>query len=341
MGNLTFAAPAWIHGVWPVLALVAVLVNSEFRGRDALGRFVATPMQARLAQGASTGRRATKLALVLATLVFGVLALMRPQTPGGTEAVARKVGADILVALDVSRSMLAEDAAPNRLARAKADVAEFVDRVRGHRVGLVAFAGRAAVMCPLTTDYGYFHLVLRTVDADAVGRGGTRLGEAIRKGVAAFGLNRGVSRLLLLITDGEDHDSFPLDAAREAVAAGVRIVAIGFGREAGSEITLTDPETGARRLLVDSDGAVVRSRLDGDLLREIALVTEGAYVPAGTSAIDLDAIAEAHIEPRLAEADTGVRRRAPTEYYFYLVLAALGSLVAAVWAGAPRLRRTP
>ena len=341
MGNLTFAAPAWIHGVWPVLALVAVLVNLEFRGRDALGRFVAAPMQARLAQGASTGRRATKLALVFATLLFGVLALMRPQTPGGTEAVARKVGADILVALDVSRSMLAEDAAPNRLARAKADVAEFVDRVRGHRVGLVAFAGRAAVMCPLTTDYGYFHLVLRTVDADAVGRGGTRLGEAIRKGVAAFGLNRGVSRLLLLITDGEDHDSFPLDAAREAVAAGVRIVAIGFGSEAGSEITLTDPETGARRLLVDSDGAVVRSRLDGDLLREMALLTEGAYVPAGTSAIDLDAIAEAHIEPRLAEADTGVRRRAPTEYYFYLVLAALASLVAAVWAGAPRLRRTP
>ena len=341
MGNLTFAAPAWIHGVWPVLALVAALVNLEFRGRDALGRFVAAPMQARLAQGASTGRRATKLALVFATLLFGVLALMRPQTPGGTEAVARKIGADILVALDVSRSMLAEDAAPNRLARAKADVAEFVDRVRGHRVGLVAFAGRAAVMCPLTTDYGYFHLVLRTVDADAVGRGGTRLGDAIRKGVAAFGLNRGVSRLLLLITDGEDHDSFPLDAAREAVAAGVRIVAIGFGSEDGSEITLTDPETGARRLLVDSDGAVVRSRLDGDLLREIALVTEGVYVPAGTSAIDLDAIAEAHIEPRLAEADTGVRRRAPTEYYFYLVLAALASLVAAVWAGAPRRRRTP
>lgn len=341
MGNLTFAAPAWIHGVWPVLALVAVLVNLEFRGRDALGRFVAAPMQPRLAQGASTGRRATKLALVFATLLFGVLALMRPQTPGGTEAVARKVGADILVALDVSRSMLAEDAAPNRLARAKADVAEFVDRVRGHRVGLVAFAGRAAVMCPLTTDYGYFHLVLRTVDADAVGRGGTRLGEAVRKGVAAFGLNRGVSRLLLLITDGEDHDSFPLDAAREAVAAGVRIVAIGFGSEDGSEITLTDPETGARRLLVDSDGAVVRSRLDGDLLREIALLTEGAYVPAGTSAIDLDAIAEAHIEPRLTEADTGVRRRAPTEYYFYLVLAALACLTAAVWAGAPRLRRTP
>ena len=220
MGNATFADPAWIHGVWPALALVAALAFFEFRGRDALRRFVAPPMQARLAQGATTPRRVAKLALVLGTLLFGIAALMRPQTPGGTEAVPRKAGADILVVLDVSRSMLAEDAAPNRLARAKADIAEFVARVRSHRVGLVAFAGRAAVMCPLTTDYGFFNLVLRTVDANAVGRGGTRLGDAIRKAVAAFGPNRGVSRLMLLITDGEDHDSFPRDAAEEAVAAG-------------------------------------------------------------------------------------------------------------------------
>ena len=341
MGNATFADPAWIHGVWPALALVAALAFFEFRGRDALRRFVAPPMQARLAQGASTPRRVAKLALVLGTLLFGIAALMRPQTPGGTEAVPRKAGADILVVLDVSRSMLAEDAAPNRLARAKADIAEFVARVRSHRVGLVAFAGRAAVMCPLTTDYGFFNLVLRTVDANAVGRGGTRLGDAIRKAVAAFGPNRGVSRLMLLITDGEDHDSFPRDAAEEAVAAGARIVAIGFGSEDGSEVTVTDPTTGARRVLVDSNGAVVRSRLDGELLREIALLTQGVYVPAGTSAIDLDAIAEAHIEPLVAAAETGVRRRAPTEYYFYLVLGALACLAAAVWAGAPRLRRAP
>lgn len=341
MGNATFADPAWIHGVWPALALVAALAFFEFRGRDALGRFVAPPMQARLAQGASTPRRVAKLALVLGTLLFGIAALMRPQTPGGTEAVPRKAGADILVVLDVSRSMLAEDAAPNRLARAKADIAEFVARVRSHRVGLVAFAGRAAVMCPLTTDYGFFSLVLRTADANAVGRGGTRLGDAIRKAVAAFGPNRGVSRLMLLITDGEDHDSFPLDAAREAVAAGARIVAIGFGSEDGSEVTVTDPTTGARRVLVDGDGAVVRSRLDGELLREIALLTEGVYVPAGTSAIDLDAIAEAHIEPLVAAAETSVRRRAPTEYYFHLVLGALACLAAAVWAAAPRLRPAP
>ena len=296
-------------------------------------------MQPRLAHGASMARRALKVALVLATLLLGILALMRPQTPGGTEVAPRKAGADIVVALDVSRSMLAEDAAPNRLARAKADIREFLDRVTGHRVALVAFAGRAAVMCPLTTDYGYFHLVMSQVDSRSVARGGTRLGDAIRKAVEAFGPNRGAARLLVLITDGEDHDSFPIDAADEAVKAGIRIAAIGFGSEEGSEITLADPDTGARTVLVDRDGNVVRSRMDGALLREIALRTEGVYVPAGTSAIDIEGIVEAHIDPMVTDVSSGLHRRTPNEHYFWLVLVATACLAGAVWAGSPRPRR--
>ncbi|MDE0661327.1 MAG: VWA domain-containing protein [Gammaproteobacteria bacterium] len=337
MEGIVFANPNWVHVVWPAMALVVALAFLEFRGRDLLARFVSSTMQTRLAESASTARRVVKLVLIFATLLFGIAALMRPQTPGGTEAVAaRRISADIMVVLDVSKSMLAEDAAPNRLARAKADVAEFVDRVTGHRVGLVAFAGRAAVMSPLTTDYGFFHLVLNSVDSASVSRGGTRIGDAIHKAVAAFGINRGVSRVMLLITDGEDHDSYPIDAVEEAVNAGVRIVAIGFGSETGSEITLTDPDTGAKTLLADRDGVVVRSRLDGELLRELALRTEGVYVPAGTSAIDLDAIVEAHIEPLVTDASARLQRRAPTEHYFWLVLGAIVCLGGAVWASAFR-----
>lgn len=339
MGGVTFADPAWVHLVWLALAVAGVLAWLELRGRDRLGRFVSPAMQARLAHGASTARRSLRVVLVLATLLLGIVALMRPQTPGGTEVATHEAGADIVVALDVSRSMLAEDAAPSRLARAKADVREFLDSVSGHRVGLVAFAGRAVVTCPLTTDYGYFHLVLNDVDSRSVARGGTRLGDAIRKAVEAFGPNRGASRLLLLITDGEDHDSFPVDAADEALGAGVRIAAIGFGSEDGSEITLTDPDTGAKTVLVDRDGTVVRSRMDGALLRDIALRTEGVYVPAGTSAIDIEGIVEAHIDPLVTEVSSGLRRRAPNEHYVWLVLAATACLVGAVWAGSPGLRR--
>ena len=334
--DIAFANPGWIHGVWAAIAVAGLLAHLEFRGRDTLGRFLAAPMQARLVHSAGAARRTAKIGLVLATLLLGVVALMRPQTPGGTEIIAgRRLGADVMVVLDVSRSMLAEDAAPNRLARAKADIAEFVSRVRGHRVGLVAFAGRAAVMSPLTTDYGFFHLVLKTTGADAVARGGTRIGDALRKAVDAFGPNRGAGRLLLLITDGEDHDSYPRDAAKEVLAAGIRVIAIGFGSETGSQITLTDPDTGAKRMLLDNDGKIVNTRLDGDLLRDLALATEGVFVPAGTSPIDIDAIVEAHVEPLVRDDASQVLRRAPTEHYFWPVLAACACLLGAIWAGSP------
>jgi Ca-activated chloride channel family protein len=141
---------------------------------------------------------------------------------------------------------------------------------------------------------------------------------------------------MLLITDGEDHDSYPLDAARAAVEAGIRIVSIGFGSEEGSEITLTDPETGARTVLTDRDGRVVRSRLDGDLLREIALLTEGVYIPAGTAALDLDSIVDRHVEPLVTDvADRNVRP-VVIEHYRWFVLGALIALVAAVWVGSTR-----
>ncbi len=208
--------------------------------------------------------------------------------------------------------------------------------MQGHRVGLVVFAGRASVKCPLTSDYGFFRLVLRDVDTNSAGRGGTRIGEAIRKAVAAYGPGQGAPRLMLLITDGEDHDSYPLDAAQAAVEAGVRVVTIGFGSETGSEITLTDPETGARTLLTDRDGQVVRSRLDGELLREIALDTEGVYVPAGTSALDLDSIVGAHVEPLISDSVTRQTRPVIIEHYRWFVLGSLIALCAAVWVGSTR-----
>jgi Ca-activated chloride channel family protein len=330
---VSFASQQWVHLVWVALVLVGLLALLELRARDTLARFVSVVMQIRLTERQSTARRLVKLGLILATLVLGVLGLMRPQTHGGMETLStRRIAADIMVVLDVSKSMLAEDAAPNRLARAKAEISEFIDRVQGHRVGLATFAGRASVQCPLTSDYGFFRLVLRDIDTGSVSRGGTRIGEAIRKAVAAYGPGQR-PRLMLLITDGEDHDSYPLDAARAAMEAGIRIVTIGFGSEQGSEITLTDPKTGARSVLTDRDGQVVRSRLDGELLREIALTTEGVYVPAGIAALDLDSIVETHVEPMVTESTTQLARRVPAEHYRWFVLASLVGLVGAVWVG--------
>ena len=193
--------------------------------------------------------------------------------------------------------MLAEDTAPNRLERAKAELTDLLSYLQRDQVGLIAFAGRATVLCPMTPDFGFFRLILEGAGPDSVGRGGTRLEEPIRKALDGFRTETDVSRIIVLITDGEDHDSHPLDAAKAASERGVKILTIGFGDEAGSEIQYTDPETGVRSAVLDANGRPVISRLDGQTLRDIAMETEGAYVPAATGALDLKSIYDAHIAP--------------------------------------------
>nr|MCS5635643.1 VWA domain-containing protein [Myxococcota bacterium] len=191
----------------------------------------------------------------------------------------------------------------------------------------IAFAGRASVLCPLTPDFGFLRLVLDNLDVGSVARGGTRLEEPIRKATAGFGTAGDLSRVILLFTDGEDHDSFPLDAAREAAERGIRIIVIGFGDENGSEIFVTDPRTGARTRVVDSAGRPVISRLDGDLLREIALETEGAYIPAGTGVLDLESIFQAHIRPLMRALGEERGRTVQKDGFQWALLVALLALL--------------
>jgi Ca-activated chloride channel family protein len=330
-----FAEVGRIHLVWLALAAVIVLGVLELRGRTALGAFLSPVMQRRLTAQATMGRIAARLGLVLLALLAAIGALMRPQVRGETETVTSvQASADVMFVLDTSRSMLAEDAPPNRLARAKAEIAQLVGKLDRHRVGLVAFAGRAATMCPLTPDHAFFTTVLATVDTRSAGRGGTRVGEAIKAAVRGFPTGHG-AKLIVLITDGDDQDPYSEDAAKLAAGAGIKVVAIGLGSETGSEITLTDPATGAKTRLM-YDGKPVISKLDGDRLRKIALVTEGAYIPAGTSAVDLESIMKTHVAPMVSAAVASAQRVIPAERYTYLVLASLILLFAALWVG-----RTP
>ena len=327
MTGLTFAEPQFVHGLWIVAVLGALLVGLELRRTHLLDRFVAPAMQSRGVDQPGDWRRALRIGLLVLSMLAIVIALMRPQW--GFEFIeAPQVGAEIMVALDVSRSMLAEDVAPNRLERAKAELRDLLPYLSGDQVGLIAFAGRASVLCPLTPDFGFLRVVLDNIDVGSVSRGGTRLEEPIRKATAGFGNSGDLSRVILLFTDGEDHDSFPLDAAREAAERGIRIIVIGFGDENGSEIFVTDPQTGARNRVVDSGGAPVISRLDGDLLRDLALETQGAYVPAGTGVLDLESIFEAHIRPLMRGTGEKRGRTVQKDGFQWALLLALLALVA-------------
>ncbi|MDE0910338.1 MAG: VWA domain-containing protein [Myxococcota bacterium] len=335
MSDFQFAEPAWAHALWGVAVFAIVLVTLERRAGTQFRSLVSDALQSRLVSGPSTGQRRARHAFMVLALVFSVLALMRPQW--GFEYVERpQVSAELMIALDVSRSMLAEDVAPNRLERAKSEIRDLLEYLAGDQVGLIAFAGRASVLAPMTPDFGFFRLVLDSLGPNSVGRGGTRLEEPIRKAIQGFRATGDVSRVLLLITDGEDHDSFPLEAAKEAALRGVRIIAIGFGAESGSEIPITDPETGARMLLRDSSGEVVRTRLDGDTLREMALLTDGVYVPAGLGSLDLESIYEQHIAGLMRAEIDNEGRVIRAEGFQWFLLAAITCLLVSVMIGQRR-----
>jgi Ca-activated chloride channel homolog len=321
-----------IHLVWLALAVCVALFLLELRSRGALSAFLSPVMQQRLTAQATFQRTVVKLGLILLAMLAGVEALMRPQAPGQTESVTvSNAAADVVFVLDVSRSMLAEDAAPNRLARAKAEINQLVGRLDGHRVGLVVFAGRAVPMCPLTPDHSFFSTVLSTVNTKSAGKGGSRVGDAIKTALRGYPAGVG-AKLMVLISDGDDQDPYTQEAAAAARDAGVKIVAVGLGSEEGSQITLTDPQTGAKTTLMH-EGKPVISKLDGESLRKIALTTEGAYVPAGTSAIDLDSIMESHVKPIVRAANDSAVRVIPAERFQWLVLASLACLIAALWVG--------
>jgi Ca-activated chloride channel family protein len=322
-----------IHLAWLALLIVGVLFWLELRRRNELASFLSPIMQTRLAAQSTFERTALRLGLVFASLMFGILALMRPQSRDETDTVmTSRAAADVIFVLDVSRSMLADDTAPNRFARAKAEIGQLVDRLEGQRVGLVVFAGRAAQACPLTPDHSFFRTVLSTIDTRSAGKGGTKIGEAIKVALRGFPSGQG-AKLIVLITDGDDQDPYSEEAAKAARDAGVRIVAVGLGSEEGSTITLVDPDTGAKKVL-EHDGKPVVSKLAGDQLRKIALVTEGAYIPAGTSAIDLDSIMSSTVQPMVREAAALSKRVIPSERYPWFVLLSLLSLLAALWVGA-------
>jgi uncharacterized protein YegL len=330
-----------IHLVWVALVVVGVLFALELAHRNALATFLSPIMQRRLTDHRDLGRTIAKLVFVLGAMGLSIAALMRPQSRGDVEeVVAHHARTDVMFLLDVSRSMLAEDVAPSRFARAKVEIANLVEQLEGERVGLIAFAGRAAMVCPLTPDRSFFRTVLATVETGSTGnrgsagRGGTKIGEAIKTAVRAFPSEPG-ARLIVLVTDGDDQDPYSEEAAKLARDAGVHIITMGLGNEQGSEITLTDPKTRARTTLMH-DGKPVISKLNGEQLRKIATLTEGAYIPAGTSAIDLDSIMTTHVKPLAREAQAATRRFIPTEKYPWFVAGALACLLLALWMGADR-----
>ncbi|WP_373652352.1 VWA domain-containing protein [Schlesneria sp. DSM 10557] len=304
---------------WLVLAL-----ESQRRRRRAREAFAAQAMWERILPEELRLRFFTKLLLREGAMICGLVALAGPRFGTEVEQVVPR-GSDIYVLIDISRSMLADDVVPSRLGRAKADVASLLNRLEGERVGLIAFAGQAVVKCPLTVDYDSFRRSLDELDPDSAPRGGTAIGDAIRKGLEVFSANAERDQTMILITDGDDQKSYPLEAAAAANERRVSIFTIGLGdAERGARVPLKGDAQG----YLEYQGQQVWSKLDGDLLEQIALKTAGIYVPAGTRSYDLGELYEAHLRGRRGAEEASQKKiRYSEKFQTFLAMSLLLLLV--------------
>ncbi|MCF6158225.1 MAG: VWA domain-containing protein [wastewater metagenome] len=260
----------------PVLILGYVLVLKR-KIKDT-NRFANIELLQKVGFSAGQKKQWCRAGLMIAGMLFLIFTLIEPKWGYRWEEVERK-GIDIVVAIDTSRSMLADDVKPNRLEVAKREVEDLLNVLEGDRIGLVAFAGSAFTYCPLTSDYGAFRLFLSDINTNIIPLGGTAITEAIRNGISTFEANQKNHKVMILITDGENHEGDPLRAAAEAKKQGIVIYTVGAGRKDGSYIKIKD-ESGREVLLKDNQGLVVKSRLDEITLHKIALETGGLYTPA-------------------------------------------------------------
>lgn len=246
----------------------------RWKGR-AMQRFGNLDLVKKLTQSVSRGRQILKATMIVLALLFIVLALTRPQIGTRLEEVRRE-GVDIFIALDVSASMLAEDIRPSRLAKAKHEISTFIDLLKGDRVGLVAFAGDAFVQCPLTLDYGAAKTFLEIMDPSLIPEPGTNLGAAISTAMKSFESQERKYKVLVLITDGEDHGKDVLSVAEAADREGVVVYTVGIGSPQGVPIPVYD-RLGKKEFKKDRNGEVILTKLDHLTLEKIALTTSGRY----------------------------------------------------------------
>jgi len=291
---MLWESPRLLFLLWVVPLAAVVLVYAQRKRIATASRFADPAMVERLMPAFGPLRLWIKTGLLLAGVSCLIVAASRPRFGVFFEEVSQR-GVDLFVLLDVSRSMTVEDVAPNRLARAKSDIRDLMSKLKGDRVGLIAFAGTAVVKVPLTTDHGFYRMVLDDIDTDSAPRGGSLIGDAIRKAMEAMETRNDRDQVLVLITDGEDHDSFPAEAAKQAAERGIKIFTVGLGDTGeGARIPVRDASGTLR--FVRHDGQEVWSKMDERLLQEIALATSGAYIPAQTRVYDLGRIYEDHLE---------------------------------------------
>ena len=314
----------------PVFFVIQAFVL-KFRAKR-IRRFGDQALVEKLMPSYSKAKVWLRLSLFAIAFMFFILGISRPQM-GAILKEHKTRGAEVMVVLDVSNSMLAQDYSPNRLERAKLAISRMVDKLRDDRIGLIVFAGNSFVQLPITTDYVSAKMFLSSISTESVPIQGTAMGEAISTALRSFSAQSDKSRAIIVITDGENHEDDPVAAARQAAELGVRVFTIGVGSPQGTMIPMGDGQ-----YLEDREGNPVVTRLDEKVLQEVAEAGKGLYVHAGNREFGLDPVIE-EISRMDDEEYNSIVFEEYDELYMYFLAVAFFFLVLEMLIGDRRSKR--
>lgn len=305
-----------------VIGLILFLVWANKHYKRTVRRFVQEHLVKDIAFRFDPKKSLYKSVLLVAVVLLSVLALIRPQWGFQWQEVKRQ-GIDIIVVIDTSKSMLTRDVKPNRLQRTKFAVQDLLRKLRGDRIGLIAFSGEPFLICPLTVDYGGFQISLNDLSVESVPRGGTNIAKAIQEAIKDYDETSSQHKAIIIVTDGDDLEGDPVAAAKKAKEKGIKIYCVGIGSAEGELIQVRNLR-GELVFLKDRDGNFVKSRLNEGLLKQIALITGGVYVKASGSRFGLDLIYERELS-KLEKREIGAKmeKKYFERFQFPLGLAAL------------------
>jgi Ca-activated chloride channel homolog len=323
MEMFRFANPEYFSALAIIPVLIILYVLFRLRRKKAIRAFGNPDILAPLMPNASNTRQGLKFLFILLAIVLIVVGLARPQFGAKLEKVKRE-GVEIIIALDVSNSMMAEDIQPNRLERAKRAISRLTERLSNDKIGLIVFAGDAYVQIPITTDYSSAKLFLSAINTSIVPKQGTAIGSAINLASKSFTPSGESSKAIIIITDGENHEDDPVEMAKIAQKNGIIVHTIGMGLPQGAPIPMINA-SGQKDFRRDKSGQVVVTKLDEKTLQEIAVSGGGKYIRANNTEVGINAIFDEINKMQKTELES----RVYSEYndqFFYFLLAALALL---------------
>ena len=272
------------------LLIIGIIMYSKWQ-KNSILKFGDINLLNQLMQSHSIFRKKIKNTLFVLAITFLIVGLSNPQVGTKMEEVKRE-GVDLMIAIDLSYSMMAQDIKPNRLERAKQAISRLIDKLEGDRIGLVVFAGEAYVQLPITTDYSAAKLFLSTVNTSIIPTQGTKIGNAIDLCSKSFDKENAQSKAIIIITDGETHDEEAIESAKKAKEEGIYIHTLGMGLTKGGPIPIYNKYGSTSEFRKDRQGNVIITKLNESMLEEIALAGEGTYIRANNSKSGLSSLFE-------------------------------------------------